>query len=90
KESNSYAKWTSVLLSSDNKRQLFMPAGFAHGFLTLEDNVQIQYKVNEFFSIEHDSGFLWNDPSVNIDWGIDDPILSEKDRKANLLIDCEL
>jgi len=58
-----------------------VPKGFAHGFVTLTDDVEVQYKVDEFFSAEHDRGIAWDDPDLSIDWGVEYPILSEKDIK---------
>ena len=90
KGSPTYCKWISVELSSENFRQLFIPRGFAHGFLTLTDNVKIQYKVNSFYSKECDKGIRWDDPTIGIEWNIDNPILSEKDRNAPLLADASI
>lgn len=84
KESQYYGKWVSVLLSSENKRQLWIPEGFAHGFLSLEDNTEFLYKTTNFYNPESERAYIWNDPTLNIDWGITNPIVSEKDQLAPL------
>lgn len=89
KGSPTYKKWVSVELSEENKKQLFIPKGFAHGFATLTDNVEIQYKVDEYYSPENDRSIRFDDPEINIDWGIENPILSEKDMNAPLLKDSD-
>lgn len=90
KNSPTYKKWVSVKLSEENKTQIFIPKGFAHGFLSLTDNVELLYKVDEFYSPENDGGLRFDDPDINIDWGITDPILSEKDMKHPYLKDTDL
>ncbi len=79
--SPTYGQWEGFELSAENKLQLLVPKGFAHGFVTLTDDVEVQYKVDEFFSAEHDRGIAWDDPDLSIDWGVEYPILSEKDIK---------
>lgn len=81
KNSPTYGKWEGFELSSDNFQMLFIPCGFAHAFLTLENNTEFMYKVDNFYAPESDSGIIWNDPDLNIDWPIKDPTLSEKDAK---------
>jgi len=83
--SPNYAKWFGVVLSAENKKQLYIPRGFAHGFLTLEDDTEIQYKVDNFYSAEHDRGIRYDDRDIGIEWGVDSPLLSEKDSKAPYL-----
>lgn len=85
KGSPNYKKWIAVELSEENKKQLLIPKGFAHGFLTLTDNVEVQYKVDEYYSPENDRSIRFDDPELNIAWGIDNPILSFKDLKAPTL-----
>ena len=81
KNSPTYGKWESFELSGDNFKMLYVPKGFAHAFLTLEDNTEFMYKVDNFYAPESDSGLIWNDSDLNIDWPIEDPTLSEKDAK---------
>lgn len=90
KNSPTFGKWSGIILSQHNHRQLLVPKGFAHGFCTLTPETQIMYKVDEYYSKEHDRGILWNDPSIGIDWPISDPILSEKDQQLPVLGDAEL
>ncbi|MEQ5141465.1 dTDP-4-dehydrorhamnose 3,5-epimerase [Proteus vulgaris] len=80
-ESSSYGKWVGVTLSAKNKRQLWIPEGFAHGFLVLSDEVEFLYKTTNFYHQQSESHIVWNDPDLNINWPIkDSPILSEKDK----------
>lgn len=83
--SPTYSKWFGVVLSSENRRQLYIPRGFAHGFITLEDDCEVQYKVDSFYSAEHDRNIRYDDPDIGIEWGIDSPLLSDKDSKAPYL-----
>ncbi|KKC49268.1 dTDP-4-dehydrorhamnose 3,5-epimerase [Paenibacillus sp. D9] len=78
--SATYGEWQGFILSEDNKRQLLVPRGFAHGFCTLVSNTQVVYKVDEYYSKEHDRGILWNDPALGIDWPSDRVVLSDKDK----------
>ncbi|MBP1907222.1 dTDP-4-dehydrorhamnose 3,5-epimerase [Paenibacillus turicensis] len=80
-----YLKWIGVELSSLNKRQLIIPRGFAHGFLTLTDNVEVIYKVDNYYCKESDRSIRYSDPNINVSWGIDKPILSLKDSSAPFL-----
>jgi len=79
KKSETFGKRESFELSSENFEMIFIPRGFAHGFVTLEDDTEIIYKVDNFYAPESDSGIIWNDPDLNIDWPTQEPILSEKD-----------
>ncbi len=89
KNSPTYLKWISVELSEDNKRQFFIPKGFAHGFVTLTDNVQFVYKCDNFYSKECDRSIRFDDPEIGVEWGITDPIVSDKDKNAPLLKDSD-
>ena len=89
KNSPTYLQHEKVLLSEDNFKQLYVPKGFAHGFLTLTDDVEVQYKVDEVYSKEHDRSIRYNDPQLGIEWEIEDPILSQKDANAPLLKDTD-
>jgi dTDP-4-dehydrorhamnose 3,5-epimerase len=82
KDSSTFGKYVAVELSGDNKRQLFIPKGFAHGYVVLEDNTVFQYKCDEYYHPESEDGIAWNDPQLGIEWGIHESevILSEKDR----------
>ncbi len=80
--SPTYKKWVAVELSAENKRQLLIPRGFGHGFLTLTGDVEFLYKADNFYAPEADGGIRWNDPELGVDWGITAPILSEKDSKS--------
>jgi dTDP-4-dehydrorhamnose 3,5-epimerase len=71
-----------ILLTSDNKTQLFVPEGFAHGFAVLEDNTIFAYKCSNYYSKENDRSMLWNDPALKINWEIESPVVSEKDQAA--------
>lgn len=85
KGSPQYAKWVAVKLSAENKKQLFIPRGFAHGFITLTDDVEVQYKADNYYAPEYDGNIRWDDPEIGVDWLIKPVILSEKDKNAPLL-----
>ena len=89
KGSPNFGKWVAVELSAENKKMIYIPKGFAHGFLTLSEDVEVQYKVDEYYSPENDRSVFFNDPDIGIDWGIENPILSEKDLKAPFLKDSD-
>ena len=86
KDSPTYGQYEKVLLSSENKRHFFVPRGFAHGFLVLSEIAIFSYKVDNVYAPTHDSGIQWNDPDLNIDWGMDEASiqLSEKDKTQPL------
>ena len=84
-DSPTYKQWVSVELSAENKKQLMIPRGFGHGFVTLTDEVEFLYKADNYYAPEADGGIRWNDPEIGVDWGIDNPILSEKDKKNPFL-----
>lgn len=89
KGSPHYRHWVAVELSANNKLQLLVPKGFAHGFLTLTEDVEIQYKVDEYYSPECDRIIRFDDPAIGVDWGCPVPFLAEKDRNAHLLADSD-
>jgi len=74
-------EWTSVLLCAEQHNQIYIPAGFAHGFLALTDTVQLLYKCSDFYNSEDEQGILWSDPDINISWGITNPVVSDRDAK---------
>ncbi len=87
KDSSTFKQWISVELSEDNNKQLLIPRGFGHGFLTLTDDVEFQYKTDNYYSVDHDRSILYSDEELNIDWQIENPIVSEKDMNARKLND---
>lgn len=88
--SPTFGQWVGVLLGEDNKRQIVVPKGFAHGICTLVPNTQLLYKVDEYYSPAHDRGILWNDPALGIEWPVSAPILSDKDAGQPLLKDADI
>lgn len=76
-----FGKWASVLLSAEQQNQMYIPVGFAHGFLALTDSVQFLYKCSDFYDANDECGILWNDPDINISWGITNPTVSGRDVK---------
>ena len=85
-----FKKWTAVELSEENKRQLVIPRGFGHAFLTLTENVEFLYKADQYYNYENDRSIAWDDPEINIEWLVREPLLSEKDRKAPFLKDSDV
>ena len=83
--SPTYAKWVGVELTAENARQLFIPRGFAHGFITLTDDVEVQYKADNFYAPTCDGNIRWDDPEIGVAWPLAPVVLSEKDAKAPLL-----
>lgn len=86
-DSPTYKKWVAVELSAENKRQLLIPRGFGHGFVTLTDEVEFLYKADNYYAPEADGGIRWNDPEIGVNWGVENPILSQKDANAPWLKD---
>ena len=87
KGSPTYGQWESVVLTEDNKFMYWIPEGFAHGFVCLEDQTVFTYKCTNVYNKASEGSIRWDDPDLNIDWGIGDPILSEKDKVAPLFKD---
>jgi dTDP-4-dehydrorhamnose 3,5-epimerase len=83
--SPNFGKWTSVLLTAEKQNQIFVPAGFAHGFVALTETVQFLYKCSDFYDPASEHGILWNDPDLAISWGVMDPLISEKDARLPTL-----
>lgn len=88
-DSPTYRQWVAVELSGENRKQLLIPRGFGHGFVTLTDDVEFLYKADQYYAPEADGGIRWNDPDIGVDWGVDQPILSEKDKKNPFLKELE-
>ncbi|WP_426190322.1 dTDP-4-dehydrorhamnose 3,5-epimerase [Massilia sp. DWR3-1-1] len=91
KSSPTFGQWVGVELSADNKRQLWVPPGFAHGFVTISDHAEFLYKTTDYWAPEFERSILWNDPAIGIDWPMDvAPQLSGKDKLGKLLADAEV
>lgn len=90
KNSKTYKKWVSCVLSAENKKQFLIPRGFAHGFLTLTDDVEFVYKADNYYDPKSDRNIIWNDSEISIEWGIENPILSEKDKNAPTLSESDV
>ena len=80
-----FGKWESAVLSAANRRQIYVPPGYAHGYVVLSEAAEFLYKCGDFYRPEFERGVFWNDPEIGIEWGVDEPILSEKDRRNPLL-----
>ena len=85
RSSPTFGRWVGAVLTGENKKQLWVPEGFAHGFLTLSDSAEFLYKTTEFYAPEHERSIAWNDPALGIEWPIDAPRVSEKDARAGTL-----
>lgn len=93
KGSPTYGQWEGVYLSSENKRQFYVPEGFAHGFLVLSEVAKFNYKCTDFYSSEYDGGLLWNDEDIKVEWpieGLEEILLSEKDKKQKKFKELDL
>jgi dTDP-4-dehydrorhamnose 3,5-epimerase len=90
KDSSTYKKWVAVELTEKNKKQLLVPRGFAHGFITLVDNTEFQYKVDDYYNKESDRSIRFNDPEIGVNWENENPVLSEKDKNAPFLKDSDV
>jgi dTDP-4-dehydrorhamnose 3,5-epimerase len=82
KSSPTFGKWVGEIISADNKKQIWIPEGFAHGFLTLSDTAEFLYKTTDFYSKDHEEAIQWNDKTIGIDWPMKDVSLSSKDNAA--------
>ena len=90
RSSPTFGRWAGVVLSAEKWNQLYVPEGFAHGFVTLEDDTEVTYKVSAAYSPEHDRSIRFDDPAIGIAWPLDgEPVLSDKDAAAPLLADVE-
>ena len=87
--SPTFGKWFGVVLSEENRRHLFVPEGFAHGYCVLSHSAHVAYKCSDYYDPEDEVGLLWSDPDIGIDWPVKDPILSAKDRRLGYLKDLE-
>ncbi len=85
KDSPTFGQWDGYALSSKNKYQLFVPAGFAHGYCVISETADFAYKCSDYYFPEDEGGFIWNDPQVGVEWPIEDPVLSEKDQNHSTL-----
>jgi dTDP-4-dehydrorhamnose 3,5-epimerase len=82
-----FGRWSGVYLSEQNKRQLYIPEGFAHGFCVLSETAHVVYKCSDYYYPDDESGILWSDPAIGVDWPVRNPIVSSKDDKLPLLSD---
>ena len=91
KGSSTFGKWLGETLSEKNKKQIWIPKGFAHGFLVVSESAEIIYKTTEEYALQYERCIIWNDPKLNIDWGLKgEPILSNKDKKSELINNAEI
>lgn len=91
KSSPTFGNWLGVELSGDNKRQLWIPEGFAHGFVVTSDSAEFLYKTTDYWAPQYERSILWNDPAIGIDWPLEgEPLLSGKDKLGTLLADAEV
>jgi len=87
-----FGHWVGIVLSAENKRQLWVPPGFAHGFLVMSEFAELLYKTTDYYAPQHERTILWNDPDIGIDWPLEgaEPVLSEKDQKGKLLKEADI
>lgn len=91
RDSPNFGKWVGVTLSAENHRQLWVPPGFAHGFVVLSESAQFLYKTTDYWFPEHERSIVWNDPAIGIEWPIDfEPLLAAKDAAGKRLADAEV
>ncbi len=81
RDSETFGQWEAFEISAENFQMLFVPRGFAHGFMTIEDNTEVLYKADNFYEPSHEGGIAWNDSDLKINWPLENPILSERDSK---------
>jgi len=84
-----FGQWVGIRISEDNKRQVFIPEGFAHGFCVLSETAIVTYKCSDLYHPGSEGGLLWNDPDLGIDWPVEDPLISDKDRRNAYLKDLQ-
>jgi dTDP-4-dehydrorhamnose 3,5-epimerase len=92
RNSPTFGQWVGIILSAENKYQLWVPAGFAHGFYVMSERAEVVYKVTDYYAPEWERSILWNDPQIGIDWQLNGatPVLSQKDVIGKLLADAEI
>lgn len=91
RSSATFGKWTAERLSGENKRMMWIPAGFAHGFRVISETAHVLYKATDYYAPEHERTLAWNDPELKIEWGLDgEPIVSSKDQLGTTLRDAEV
>ncbi len=90
RNSPTFLKWFGIELSGDNNSMLFIPAGFAHGFISLTHEVHLLYKCSREYNKDHERGIMWNDQDIDIKWPFEDPVLSEKDKSLPFVNNCEI
>ena len=92
RSSKSFGRWVGVRLSAENKKQLWIPEGFAHGFMVVSEVAEFLYKATDYYAPEHERSLLWSDPTVAVDWPLEgvQPLLSPKDTTGRELADCEV
>jgi dTDP-4-dehydrorhamnose 3,5-epimerase len=88
--SSTFAQWEGVILSEENKKQFWVPPGFAHGFVVLSDVADFEYKCTDYYDPLDEDSILWSDPDLDISWPVENPVLSDKDRSANKLVDLDV
>ncbi len=90
KSSKTFGQWEGVELSEENKKQFWIPPGFAHGFVVLSETADFEYKCTDYYDPSDEGSILWSDPALDISWPVDNPILSDKDASAKRLVDLNL
>ena len=90
KDSTTFGRWEAIILSEENKKQLWVPEGFAHGFLVLSEIADFEYKCTDYYDPSDEGSILWSDPDLDIPWPIANPVLSTKDQSAKRLVDLRL